>query len=74
MFVPSNEKSIQEKNLEYLAKEIHKSVNGSPPLIKGDIFTVRKNSCSLCNFKVFILQAKELKIGNLNLLIDYLKY
>ena len=38
----TNEKTIHQKNLEPLAKELYESVNGLPPQIMNDLFYLEK--------------------------------
>ena len=43
----TKEKTIHQNNLESLAKEIYKFLNGLPPLIMNDAFMIRNNKYNL---------------------------
>ena len=48
----SNEKTIHQKLFEYLAKEIHKFVNGLSPPIMDDFFLFRKTTHNVRNWSL----------------------
>ena len=47
----SNEKAIHQQDLEFLAKGVHKFVNGLSPTIMSDLFTISENPYNLTNYQ-----------------------
>ena len=47
----AKEKTIHQNNLENLAKEIYKFLNGLSPPIMNDAFMIKNNKCNRRNFQ-----------------------
>ena len=65
----TKEKTIHQNNLESLAKEIYKFLNGLSPPIMNDAFMIRNNKYNLRNFTLrnCTLQIRELQNAGMKL-------
>ena len=56
----TDENTIHQNNLKYLAIEMYKYIHGLSPPIRNEVFTLRENKFNLRNFKIFYCNNKHL--------------